>query len=279
MAYVNSDGVQIYAEESGRGGTPVVFVHEFAGDCRNWEQAVAHFGRRHRCATFNARGYPPSETPTDPALYSQRHAVEDIRSVLDHFGFSHAHIVGLSMGGYATVNFGIAHPDRVLSLTIVGAGHGSDPTMRETFLKESAALVERLETLGMQGMSDYMHGPARRRFIERDPRGFARFAAQLADHSALGTALTARGCQLKRPTIYQLEEGLRKISAPTLIVAGDDDEACIDPAIFMKRCIPDARLWIVPRTTHNVNLEEPDLFNRVVGDFIAEVDNRRDAQM
>ncbi|MCB1534747.1 MAG: alpha/beta hydrolase, partial [Rhodoblastus sp.] len=135
-------------------------------------------------------------------------------------------------------------------------------------------LVEKLEAQGMAGMSAYMHGPARTRFKERDPRGFARFLAQLQDHSAVGTALTARGCQLKRPTIYQLEEGLRAIAAPALIVTGDDDAACIDPALFMKRCIPDARLWIVPRTTHNVNLEEPDLFNRVVGDFVAEVDAR-----
>ncbi|HMN71913.1 MAG TPA: alpha/beta hydrolase [Rhodoblastus sp.] len=274
MAYVNSEGARLHAEETGRSGTPIVFVHEFAGDCRNWEQTAAVLGRAHRCVAFNARGYPPSDVPTDPALYSQRHAVEDIRAVLDHFGFSRAHIVGLSMGGYATVNFGIAHPDRVLSLTVVGAGHGSDPTMRDTFLKESAAMVERLETHGMAGMGDYMQSQVRGRFRERDPRGFARFLAQLQEHSAVGTALTARGCQLKRLTIYELEEGLRKIPAPTLVVTGDDDTACIDPALFMKRCIPDARLWIVPRTTHNVNLEEPDLFNRVVGDFIAEVDAR-----
>ncbi len=277
MAYINSDGARIYAEESGRAGTPIVFVHEFAGDCRNWERTAAHLARTHRCVAFNARGYPPSDVPTDPALYSQRYAVEDIRAVLDHFGFARAHIVGLSMGGYATVNFGIAHADRVLSLTVVGAGHGSDPTTRDTFLKESAAMVERLETQGMAGMGEYMQSQVRGRFRERDPRGFARFLAQLQDHSAVGTALTARGCQLKRKTIYELEEGLRKISAPTLIVTGDDDEACIDPALFMKRRIPDARLWIVPRTTHNVNLEEPDLFDRVVGDFIAEVDSARQA--
>lgn len=274
MPQVQSEGARLHAEETGRAGTPVVFVHEFAGDCRNWEQTAAYLSRAHRCVAFNARGYPPSDVPSDPALYSQRHAVDDIRAVLDHFDFARAHIVGLSMGAYATVNFGIAHPDRVLSLTIVGAGHGSDPTMRDMFLKDSMVLVEKLEAQGMAGMAEYMHGPARARFKERDPKGFARFLAQLQDHSAVGTALTARGCQLKRPTIYQLEAGLRQMSAPALIVTGDDDAACIDPALFMKRCIPDARLWIVPRTTHNVNLEEPDLFNRVVGDFLAEVDAR-----
>ncbi len=275
MAYIESEGARLYAEETGRAGTPIVFVHEFAGDCRNWEGTAAFMSRAHRCVAFNARGYPPSDVPADPALYSQRHAVEDIRAVLDHYGFARAHIVGLSMGGYATLNFGIAHPDRVLSLTIVGAGHGSDPATRETFLKESAAMVERIERQGMAGIGDYMQGQARGRFRERDPKGFDRFHAQLLEHSPVGTALTARGCQLKRKTIYELEEGLRAISAPALIVAGDDDAACIDPALFMKRRMPDARLWIVPRTTHTVNLEEPDLFNRVVGDFLAEVDARQ----
>ncbi|MCC2100162.1 MAG: alpha/beta hydrolase, partial [Hyphomicrobiales bacterium] len=145
MGYVNAHGARLHAEATGEKGTPIVFVHEFAGDCRNWEQTAAYLGRSHRCVAFNARGYPPSDVPDDPALYSQHHAVEDIRAVLDHFCFARAHIVGLSMGGYATVNFGIAHPDRVLSLTIVGAGHGSDPTMRETFLKDSMVLVEKLE--------------------------------------------------------------------------------------------------------------------------------------
>ncbi|MFV0279685.1 MAG: alpha/beta fold hydrolase [Rhodoblastus sp.] len=276
MQYVESGGVRLYAEETGASGSPVVFVHEFAGDYRIWAQAVGCLGRTHRCVAFNARGYPPSDVPEDPALYSQTHSAEDINAVLDHFGFPQAHIVGLSMGGYATINFGIAHPDRVLSLTVVGAGHGSDPAMREHFLKETGALADRLEAQGIaRGIGDYMHAPARRRFVERDPRGFARFLAHLADHSATGMALTARGYQLKRRTIYELEDGLRRIAAPVLIVTGDDDEACIDPALFMKRNIPDARLWIVPRTTHSVNLEEPDAFNRVVGDFIAEVDSRR----
>ena len=173
-------------------------------------------------------------------------------------------------------NFGITHPDKALSLTICGAGHGSDPQTREQFLKDSAELAERMVTLGMEkGTEHYANNASRRRFGQKDPAGFAAFNRQFAEHSATGSSLTMRGYQLRRRTIYQLEEEMRRIAAPTLIVTGDDDDPCIEPSLFMKRTIPGARLWVVPRTSHTVNLEEPVWFNEVVGRFIAEVDSGR----
>src|SRR5262245_9670862 len=76
------DGVKLYYEEAGS-GTPIVFVHEFAGDWRSWETQMRHFGRRYRCIAFNARGYPPSDVPDDVERYSQERARDDIRAVLD----------------------------------------------------------------------------------------------------------------------------------------------------------------------------------------------------
>jgi pimeloyl-ACP methyl ester carboxylesterase len=158
---------------------------------------------------------------------------------------------------------------------VAGAGHGSDPDEREQFLKDSAELAERLITLGMQeGIVHYANSAIRRRYKEKDPRGFDEFNRQFAEHSALGSSLTTRGYQLRRPTIYQLQDKLRQMTVPTLIVTGDDDEPCLEPALFMKRSIPDARLWVVPRTSHPVNLEEPEAFNRVVLDFLADIDRR-----
>ncbi|MCC0005215.1 MAG: hypothetical protein H6872_08680 [Methylobacteriaceae bacterium] len=115
-----------------------------------------------------------------------------------------------------------------------------------------------------------MHGP---RALDRSATPGVSRAFAIAGSFAVGTALTRR-LPVETADDLPARRGLRAIAAPALIVTGDDDSACIDPALFMKRCIPDARLWIVPRTTHNVNLEEPDLFNRVVGDFVAEVDAR-----
>ena len=70
MPFVDSGGVRLAYEETGR-GYPVIFVHEFAGDLESWEPQLAHFARRYRCVAFNARGYPPSDVPSDPDAYSQ----------------------------------------------------------------------------------------------------------------------------------------------------------------------------------------------------------------
>src|SRR6266404_5815338 len=118
------DGVRLYYEETGT-GTPIVFVHEFADDYRGYEPQIRYFARRYRTIAFNARGYPPSEVPEDPARYSQAQAAEDIKAVLDHLRLPRAHVVGMSMGGYATLHFGLDHADRALSLVVAGAGYGS----------------------------------------------------------------------------------------------------------------------------------------------------------
>ncbi|HUN45026.1 MAG TPA: alpha/beta fold hydrolase, partial [Stellaceae bacterium] len=105
------DGVRLYYEEVGS-GTPIVFVHEFAGDHRSWEPQLRFFSRRYRCVAYNARGYPPSDVPADAQRYSQDRARDDIRSVLDALKLEKAHVVGLSMGGFATLHFGMHYPDR-----------------------------------------------------------------------------------------------------------------------------------------------------------------------
>lgn len=274
MPYACSDGVNLYVEDSGS-GIPVVFVHELAGDTRCWEQQVRFLGRRYRCVTFNARGYPPSDVPEAPEAYSQRQAVEDIAAVMRDRGIDRAHIVGLSMGGYATLNFGIAYPHLCRSLVVAGAGHGSDPDKREAFFADCTELADRIQRLGMaEGIRHYANSAVRRRYREKDPRGFEEFNGYFAEHSPLGTALTILGCQLKRPTVYELGERLAGLDMPVLVITGDDDAPCLEPALFLKRTIPDARLWVVPRTSHPINLEEPDAFNRALLDFFTAVDTR-----
>ena len=123
MPFVTVKGVRLYYEEAGT-GTPLVFVHEFAGDARSWRPQMQFFARRYRCIAYNARGYPPSDVPDDPAAYSQDQAVADLLAVLDHLKLLQAHIVGFSMGGYATLLFGLRHGERARSLSVVGVGYG-----------------------------------------------------------------------------------------------------------------------------------------------------------
>ena len=269
------DGVRLSYQEAGQ-GTPLVFVHEFAGDAESWRPQLGFFARRYRAIAFNARGYPPSDVPGDPAAYSQDRAVEDIRGLLDGLGIPRAHVCGLSMGGYATLHFGLAHPERALSLVVAGAGYGSDPDQRERFRRDSETNARALERDGMAAFAEYYaRGPARVQFLDKDPAGWRAFAARLAAGSATGHALTLRGVQMTRPSIYDLGDRLERLTVPTLVVTGDEDEPCLEPAIFMKRRMPTAGLVVLPRSGHTVNLEEPEAFNRAVLDFLTAVDQGR----
>lgn len=269
-----TDGTRLYVEETGT-GTPLVFVHEFAGDHRSWEPQVREFARRYRCITYNARGYPPSDVPDDVARYSQRQAVADAVSVLDHFGIDRAHFVGLSMGGFCVLHLGLTHPDRARSLVVAGCGYGAEPGARDRFRRESEANASAFEADAARAAEAYALGPARVQLQNKDPRGWAEFAHLLAQHSARGSALTLRGVQMQRPSLYDLRDGLAALTVPTLIITGDEDEPCLDADLMLKRTIPSSALAVLPRTGHACNLEEPALFNRLVQDFLTTVDAGR----
>jgi pimeloyl-ACP methyl ester carboxylesterase len=266
------DGVKLHYEEAGIGPT-IVFVHEFAGDHRSWEPQLRFFSRRYRCVAFNARGYPPSEVPETVDGYSQERAREDVIAVMDHLRVEKAHVVGLSMGGFATLHVGLAYPQRCLSLVIGGCGYGSQPGEEERFRAESEATAKLFETQGSAGAAaKYGVGPTRVQFQNKDPRGFQEFMGYLAEHSAKGSALTLRGVQMRRPLLYRLIDQMRRITMPTLVMTGDEDEPCLDAALLLKRSIPTSGLVVFPRSGHLINLEEPELYNRAVADFLAAVE-------
>jgi len=275
MPFATVDGIKLYYEEAGQ-GQPLVFVHEFAGDHRSWHLQMRFFARRYRCIAFSARGYPPSDVPDDPAAYSQQRAVADIAGVLDHLRIDRAHVCGLSMGGYATLIFGLDHPDRARSLVVAGCGYGSVTADRETFHRDSEYVARRFEQEGMATVAEfYSRGPTRVQFIDKDPQGWQEFHDQFAAGSARGHALTLRGVQMTRPSVLELGERMERLDVPTLVVTGDEDEPCLEPAIFMKRRIPTAGLVVIPKAGHTINLEEPDAFNRAVLDFLTAVDAGR----
>jgi pimeloyl-ACP methyl ester carboxylesterase len=275
MAFATTDdGVRIYFEETGS-GAPLLFIHEFAGDHRSWEPQVRFFARRYRCITYNARGYPPSDVPPEPSAYSQARAVADAVAVLDHLRVERAHVVGLSMGGFCTLHFGLRHPERALSLVVAGCGYGAPPELRESWLADSEANARAFEADVVAAAASYSVGPYRVQFQNKDPRGFAEFALQLAEHSGPGSALTLRGVQMRRPSLYELRSELAALTVPMLIVTGDEDEPCLEPDLMLKRTIPSSALAVLPRTGHTCNLEEPALFNALVLDFITAVEAGR----
>jgi len=270
------DGTRLYYEEAGS-GTPLIFIHEFAGDHRSWEPQMRFFSRYFRCITYAARGFPPSDVPEDGARYSQAHARDDAVAVLDHLKIERAHVVGLSMGGLAALHVGITHPRRARSLVIAGAGYGAEPDKKEKFRAECEAAASSFLANWTEAASKYALGPTRVQFQNKDPRGWAEFAQQLAEHSPKGQALTMRGVQMRRPSLYELVDDMKKIDVPSLIVTGDEDDPCLEPALLMKRSIPNAGLVVLPRAGHTINIEDPEAFNRALYEFFMLVDQGRAA--
>jgi pimeloyl-ACP methyl ester carboxylesterase len=269
------DGVRLYFEEAGSGHT-LVLVHEFAGDLRSWEQQMRYFGKRYRTIAFNARGFPPSDVPEQVSSYSQARAADDILAVLDHIGAPKAHIVGLSMGGFATLHFGLRHPQRALSLCIGGCGYGAELDKRETFRAEADVIANMIRSEGMPAFAErYAYGPTRVQYENKDPRGHAEFKNMLAEHSAAGSANTQQGVQKERPSLYTLVDEMKRIDVPTLIITGDEDWPCLMPGILMKQSIPSSALVVMPNAGHAINIEEPEEYNRLVGDFLSQVESGR----
>ena len=272
MPTAHLNGTRLYYEVTGN-GFPIVFIHEFAGDYRSWEPQVRFFSRRYRVVVYNCRGYPPSDVPASPEAYSESILVEDLSQFLASLEIPKAHVVGLSMGGGIALNFGLEHADRCASLVVASAGSGSTDAAR--FRQDGMAIVERIEKEGMAAVQDHFTlSPARTTFREKDPRGWEEFRRQFSDHSAPGSALIFRKVQLERRSVFDLEAGLRGLQTPTLLLVGDRDDACLEPAIFMRRCIPSAGLLVLPWSGHAINLEEPDIFNRAVLDFLTAVEGR-----
>lgn len=266
------DGVKLFYQDSGR-GIPIVFVHEFAGDHRSYDGQVRHFARAYRCITYNARGYPPSDVPDDPEAYSQDRARDDIRCVLDALSIDRAHVVGISMGGFATLHFGFAYPERARSLVIAGCGYGAEPARRANFAAEAEESAQRFETQGMpEAAPGYATGPTRVQLQNKDPVGWQIFADQLGEHSSEGAARTMRGVQKRRPSLYDFTPQMAAMTTPALVMTGDEDWPCLEPALLMKRTIPTADLVVLPGTGHALNLEEPADFNAFVQRFVQSVD-------
>jgi pimeloyl-ACP methyl ester carboxylesterase len=266
-----SDGTKLFVDEIGT-GTPVVFIHEYAGDYRSWEPQLRYFSRQHRCVTYSQRGYPPSDVPSDGGRYSQDLARDDAIAVMDALGIDKAHVVGHSMGAYTALHVGIRYPHRCLSVTAAGCGWGSSPDAahRDAMKALAAETGKMFANEGIAAASaKYADAPMRQAFKHKDPRGWAEFARMLAEHSAEGHAHTMLNLQVKRPTLWEMEAELKRFAVPLLVIVGDEDDLCLDGSVFIKRTVPTAALLVVPRAGHTINSEEPAAVNAALADLFA----------
>jgi pimeloyl-ACP methyl ester carboxylesterase len=271
------DGIQLYYEEAGS-GPPVVFVHEYAADHRIWEPQMRHFARSHRCVTFSQRGYPPSDIPNDPDKYLQDRFRDDVVAVMDALKIDKAHIVGHSMGAATALHVGIRYPERCISVVAAGCGYGSsaDPKKVE---EARAASRETGKMFAEKTMEEsariYGDGAVRQAHKNKDPVGYAHFVKMLSEHSPLGHSLIMANLQAKRASLWEMEADLKKFKPPLLVIVGDEDDWCVDGSIYLRRTVPTAGLYVVPRTGHTLTSEEPEKFNAALAEFFAEAERGR----
>ena len=268
MPRISLNGIDIFYNEKGD-GPPLILLHEFADDYRSWDSLTERLSNRYRVIALNNRGYPPSDIPEGQGEYSQEILVEDLHEFMDHMSIEKAHIGGLSMGGGTTLVFGLQYPDRTISMIIAGAGSGSN--QNDGFLEMVGFFSGKLASEGMSALDSYIRGETRIQLIRKDPNAFERFANRLREHSNVGSVLTFRGVQSKRKSVYDYENEMKKCQIPVLILVGDEDSPCIEPALFMKRNFQKSGLVTFPQSGHAINIEEPMLFNGIVEDFLGSV--------
>ncbi|GGF41736.1 alpha/beta fold hydrolase [Subtercola lobariae] len=270
-----TDGVRLHVTDSGASGAadPILFLHEFAGNYRSWAAQVAALCDEHRCITFAARGYPPSDVPANSDAYSWQRAVDDAVAVLDALDIESAHIVGISMGGYTAVQVGLKHPERVRSVMAVSVGSGSDPGIRSAYLEEARIVADQLRARGTEFVGRSMaEGPSRIQLKNRSAAAWQQMIDQFAEQSADGMALTILEVQAKRPSFHDLLDELSTFARPLLVVDGDEDEACLSTGRLLKQTVPACGWRVLPNSGHVLNLEDPALFNDIVRRFIAQVE-------
>ena len=272
MPHTTGSGVQLYYEETGV-GAPLIFVHEFGADHREWEAQVRYFSRFYRCITYCARGYPPSDVPDDAGAYGWSASVDDLAGIMSGLDIERANLVGLSMGGYTVLQFGLRYPARARAIVAAGAGTGSAPSGRAAWLAGAPAAARAFGEQGMAAVAVAVaHSPTRIQLKRKDPRGWTEFGDHLRGHSEVGMANTMTNYQGKRPSLHDSQTAFAAMTVPVLLAVGDEDEPCLETNLMLKSAIPGAGLWVCPNTGHAINLEEPAAFNAQVDAFFTAVE-------
>ena len=250
MTRARLNGIEIDYEVSGR-GPAVLLSHGYSATRRMWDDQHRALGDRYRVISWSMRGHGETESPADPAAYSADQTVADMRALLGHVGVERAVIGGLSLGGYVSLAFYLAHPEMVRALVICDSGPGyRNADARRQWNERAQERAVALETRGLEAL-----GGSRE----------VRESASL-HRSAQGLARAARGMLAQEGS--RVIDGLGAIDVPTLIIVGDKDQPFIAPCEYMAKKISGARLEVIRDAGHSSNLDQPEAFNRVLGDFL-----------
>lgn len=275
MPSLTNQGIKLNYRDEGA-GEAVVFLHEFGGDARAWDQQINHLSQHNHCQfrslALNARGYPPSDVPETADAYGWQENRDDVIALLDHLQIKKAHMVGLSMGGYIALMLGLAAPERCLSIVCASGGSGAHPPTRDAFIQDSLNSAEQIlkdRQIPAEGMAS---APNRIQLRHKNKAAWQQFCQHLEERPFLGAAYTLSEVQAKRPSLHEFADQLTRLMLPLLLLCGDEDDPCLDVNLWLKRILPLAGLKIYPQSGHLLNLEMPEQFSQDILSFFTAVE-------
>jgi pimeloyl-ACP methyl ester carboxylesterase len=249
MPKINRDGVQIYYEVHGS-GPPLLLTHGYSSTSQMWQGQIAALSRENSLVLWDMRGHGRSDYPDDPAAYSEALTVADMAALLDEVGAARAIVGGLSLGGYMSLAFYRAHPERVRALLIIDTGPGfKKDDAREAWNKRAHETGERFEREGLAVL-----------------KSASRERSDVSHRDASGLARAARGMLTQRDA--RVIELLPDIKVPSLVVVGADDAPFLAASDYMAAKIPGAQKVVIPAAGHAVNIDQPQAFIDAVLPFL-----------
>lgn len=253
MPHIDRDGVKIFYDDVGNGPL-VVLTHGYGATSGMWKAQAEALSDRYRVVSWDMRGHGRSGSPDDPALYSEATTVDDIAALIDQCGAEKAVIGGLSLGGYMSLAFNVAYPERVHALMLFDTGPGyRNPKAREGWNYMAEGRAQEFREQGLDALNT------------------AGREARTSSHtSAEGLALAALG--MLRQYDSRVFESMPAINVPTLVLVGDRDRPFLQATDVMAAKIPAAKKVVIRDAGHAANLYQPEAFNKAVSDFLAALD-------
>jgi pimeloyl-ACP methyl ester carboxylesterase len=249
MPKINRDGVEIHYEAHGSGPT-LLLTHGYSSTSAMWQGQIEALAQHHKLVLWDMRGHGQSDYPEDPAAYSEALTVADMAALLDKIGADSAIVGGLSLGGYMSLAFYRAHPQRVRALLIIDTGPGfKKDDARDAWNKRARETGDRFEREGLEVLKSL--SPERSSVSHRDAGGLAR---------------AARGMLTQRDA--RVIESLPGIKVPSLVVVGADDAPFLAASDYMAAKIPGARKAVIAAAGHAVNIDQPQAFIDAVLPFL-----------
>ncbi len=274
MSYLAVNGINLKYRSFGS-GPPLILIHGLACGCRMWVRQLGVVSRHFRVVVYDQRGHGLSSAPDDPARYSPRLLALDLMGLLDHLQIEQAHVVGFSLGGGPALALAAAQPNRVRSLVLADVGAGSENPWRSQWLAHRwCAMAQQSSTILYEDMlrhefyKTYANANARARFHMR---------ALIAATPLVGLTHTLAQVIAKRTSLFRQTALLRSIKAPTLILRGQHDIACLRSSALLARTIPGAHQLSIAGAGHMVPLERPTAFNRAITEFAQQRSEQRSA--